>query len=149
MGLFDDLSKKIGQTSQNLISKANEMVDITKLNSQIAEEGNAIKGLLQQLGEKYYEKYDISQDEELGQICTTIKEKEEKIASLRQQVLEAKSIRNCPSCGAACEKDMMFCSACGTELPKSQKQMDKKFCVNCGQQIAADATFCPHCGTKE
>ena len=38
MAFFDDLGKKISSTSQNVMSKAKELVDISGLKSQISEE---------------------------------------------------------------------------------------------------------------
>ena len=43
MAFFDDLGKKISSTSQNVMSKAKELVDISGLKSQISEEEKVLE----------------------------------------------------------------------------------------------------------
>jgi len=49
-------------------------------------------------------------------------------------------LRQCPSCGAMCDPEHLFCSSCGTPLlcPKCQKPLPlgAKFCMSCGTQIS-------------
>lgn len=154
MGFLDDISKKITQTSQNIISKANEVADVSKLNSQIAEEEKSINQNLQKLGMAYYQKYGSAPHEGMESICGAIAASNDRIADLKKQILAAKKIVTCPKCGAECESSLSFCPSCGTALPKQEAPTPPppmpptKYCSKCGKQIAGDATFCPFCGNK-
>ena len=147
MGIFDDIGRKVSKSSQNVINKTKDMASVSSLNSQITELEKAIKSFFIQLGEKYYEKFGDSPDEELLQLCSSITESKEKIKECRQEIIKIKKIRICPKCGAECDDSLSFCGACGTELPKPESQ-GKKFCTNCGHEISTQATFCPQCGNK-
>lgn len=66
------------------------MADISKLNSQIAEEEKVIKSVYMQLGEQYYTKYNSAPDEDFLQLCQSITEEKEKIAVLKKQLIATK-----------------------------------------------------------
>ena len=42
MDFFSDLGKKLGDAAEATVSKANELVEVTKLNAQIASEEKQI-----------------------------------------------------------------------------------------------------------
>lgn len=57
MAFFQDLGKKISEGVQEASERASEMVEITKLNSAISKEKDAIADAKKQVGEKIYTIY--------------------------------------------------------------------------------------------
>lgn len=155
MGFLDGIGKKITQTSQNIINKASEVADVSKLNSQISDEEKNIRAYTAQLGQAYYERYGSSAHEGMEALCNAITESRNRIAELNKQILAAKKIKTCPNCGAVCDANLAFCGSCGAALPKDEppapapaEGTGMKYCSKCGKQIAADAAFCPFCGNR-
>ncbi|MEQ8236100.1 MAG: hypothetical protein ABRQ23_04935 [Syntrophomonadaceae bacterium] len=54
MAFFQDLGKKITEGVHEASEKASEMVEITKINSAISKEKDAINEAKQQIGDKVY-----------------------------------------------------------------------------------------------
>ena len=151
MGFFDGIGRKISQTGQNIVNKANEVADVSKYNSQIADEEKNIKGYINQLGQAYYERYGQTPHEGMEPLCNAINASRDRIAEIKKQILSTKKIKTCPNCGAECDSSLAFCGSCGAELPKEEEQGQApamKYCSKCGKQIAADAVFCPFCGSR-
>ena len=117
MGLFDEIGKKIAKSGQETVKKAKDLAGIAKLNGQIAEEQRALTAFYAQIGEKYYELYKDAPQEQFVQFCERITAGLQRIAELQAEVLKLKNTRACPKCGAACPTDVLFCGACGEQLP--------------------------------
>ena len=94
---FEDLGKKIGETTETVTSKAGEMMEIQRLRGQIRtlERGNEADML--EMGRFLYEKYQAREamDEQVQMLCEKIDNRTEsierhqaKIASARLQVLK-------------------------------------------------------------
>lgn len=159
MGIFDDFGKKISQTSQNLINKANDLADQTKLNSQINEQNKLIQNLYASLGQSYYSYHKDAPAQEVAQICGEITAAMERIEALQQQVNAVRKVTVCPNCGAEAPEGSAFCGRCGTAIPKPEPipqpeaaptaQGESRFCSKCGYELPANAVFCPKCGNKE
>lgn len=63
-----------------------------------------------------------------------------------------RAINKCPNCGAEVPTSSLFCSACGTAMPKtncnnSQPPEDSVKCNNCGNFVNKNMRFCTSCGT--
>ncbi|NLW02767.1 MAG: zinc-ribbon domain-containing protein [Clostridiaceae bacterium] len=112
MSFFDDV-KKFGR---NLTDKGKDIVEITKLNSQINSEKENIKELYRKIGEQVYEDYKNSGESTYGELCGQIAEIEAKIKELSDKVLELKNASKCPSCGTEVNKQNAFCPKCGTKI---------------------------------
>ena len=158
MSIFDNLGKKIGETAQAAQKKANETIEITKLNKSIANEEDKIEGIYLELGKKLYGFYAKGQEvgENFEQECEEISVYEDNIKELKKKIMELKNIRLCPNCGTEIEEGISFCSKCGTKIeapaPKVHAQEEKpdfKVCPTCGSRLTLEAAFCPSCGTKQ
>lgn len=145
MGLFNDFGKRIGQTSQSILNKANQMSDMSKINGRISEEEKSITLFYQQLGEEYYKKY-MLEENEFSAWCHKISESQAKISELKVQLAAIKKIKICQKCGAECDSNTLFCGSCGTAFPVEQEK--GTVVCECGQTIKSDAAFCPFCGKK-
>jgi hypothetical protein len=112
MAFFDDV-KRFGR---NITEKSKDMIEITKLNSQINAEKDKIRNLYTNIGEQLYKNYLAGESTAYDEICLQIKEIEDKIKELQDKVLELKNASKCPGCGAEVAKGIAFCSQCGTKL---------------------------------
>jgi predicted amidophosphoribosyltransferase len=158
MSIFDNLGKKIGETAQAAQKKANETIEITKLNKSISNEEDKIQKIFTELGRKLYGLYIQGQDvgDNFESECEEISVYEDNIKELKNKIRELKNIRICPNCGAEIEEGILFCSKCGTKLeipapaaPVKEEKPDFKVCPTCGSKLTLEAAFCPSCGTKQ
>lgn len=152
MKLFDDFSKKVTKSTQEITQKTKDIAEISKLNSQISDEQKQIYNLFTQIGEKYYSLYGNNPQEEFLDLCESINLSQSKVISFKNRIIEIKNIKTCLNCGAECSADVAFCSICGAELPKQEhlkeENISNKFCSNCGTKLLSTAIFCPECGYK-
>lgn len=112
MAFFDDV-KKLGK---NVADKGKDLVEVTKLNSQIGTEQGKINEIFGRIGAQVYENYKAGNDSGFGEFCAQVAELEAKINELRQKVMEIKDSAKCPNCGAEVAKDVAFCPKCGTKM---------------------------------
>ena len=158
MSIFDNLGKKIGETAQAAQKKANETIEITKLNKSISNEEDKIEKIYLALGKKLYGLYAEGQDvgDNFEPECEEISVYEDNIKDLKNKILELKNIKLCPNCGAEMEEGTLFCAKCGTKVeepaptePAEEEKPDYKLCPTCGSKLTLEAAFCPSCGTKQ
>ncbi|NLA76578.1 MAG: hypothetical protein GX851_01890 [Clostridiales bacterium] len=109
MGLFNDTGKKIAQTAQNTAKQAKEFAEISKINTQIADEQRALNSFYMQIGQKYYNMFGGEPAVEFSQLCLNVAESENKIAAFQREVLQIKHARICPNCGSECDEKLFFC----------------------------------------
>lgn len=112
MSFLDDV-KKFGK---NISDKGKDVIEITKLNSQISGEKDKIKELYVKIGEQVFQAYKAGGDNTYSEACAQISEMEDKIAELQTKVLELKNAAKCPNCGAEVNKETAFCSKCGAKV---------------------------------
>ncbi len=112
MAFFDDV-KKFGK---NITDKGKDVIEITKLNSQINSEKDKIKDFYVKIGEEVYKAYAVGQGSAYDEVCGQIKQVEDTINELTAKVLELKNATKCPSCGAEVTKETTFCPKCGTKV---------------------------------
>lgn len=150
MAFFEDLGKKITQTSQGVVQKTKDTAEVIKLNGMISDEEKRIKNLYTQIGKKYFELHSDSYEQELESFVVEIKTAQEKIEDYSEQVKKLKGIVRCPNCGGDVQYGSPFCSTCGSrmETPSVQTDAIVKRCSACGSPIADGCAFCTHCGTK-
>lgn len=109
--------------------------------------------LLKQLGEMTYEIMSSGETlklENIQELITQIKQVEEKMDITRKQLLAARGIRLCDSCGTELPFASVFCNKCGskcTELPKEVISAGK-LCPKCGNSLEEGDAFCIQCGYK-
>lgn len=154
MSFFEDLGKKVSQTSQDAIKKTKIMAETTKISTQISAEKRIVADNYSKIGEKYYELFCDTPDQNLIPFIETIKEAKQKIDDYEEQILKLKGIESCPNCGAEIKDDGLFCTACGTKLPEPVAEENEataseaKVCSNCGNPLPAGLKFCSGCGQK-
>lgn len=161
MAFLENLGKKVGEAAQAAAKKSNEIVETTKLNSNINSEEDKIQKLYVQLGKAVYEKFTqtgAAEDYTL-EACQEILTHQENIKALREKIAEVKGIKSCINCGAEMERNQVFCAKCGTrnELPAptapeaseaAQEAPATAACPSCGAELPAGSAFCTNCGTR-
>ena len=154
MAFFEDIGKKVSQTSQDAIKKTKIMTETSKINSQISAEKRVISENHSKLGEKYFELYSGNPDENLAVFVTAIQEAQQKIENFEDQIKKLKGIECCPNCGMEVNTGALFCTGCGTKLEAPSPAepdappADVKVCSNCGAALSNGVLFCSNCGKK-
>ena len=114
---FEDLGKKIGETTETVTSKAGEMMEIQRLRGQIRtlERGNEAD--MQEIGRFLYEKYQAGEvmDEQVQMLCEKIDNRTESIERHQAKIEEIKGTSTCAECGKQVEKEMAYCPYCGAK----------------------------------
>ena len=114
MDIFDKIIKKVEKTTKVVMQKSTDVVEITKVKLAISDTKNQIDSRLRALGKLVYDasgpeySEDNSADsliEELNELYSQLKEHEERLASLKSEVI-------CPKCGLSCSEDSVFCKKC-------------------------------------
>lgn len=114
---FEDLGKKIGETTETVTSKAGEMMEIQRLRGQIRtlERGNEADML--EMGRFMYEKYRAGEemDEQVQMLCEKIDNRTESIERHQAKIKEIKGTSTCAECGKQVAKEMAYCPYCGAK----------------------------------
>ncbi len=120
MGIFDEVASTIKKTAKSAAKKSYDMVDFTKLKIQLSDVRDEIREKYQAIGEAFYthsrgeaQTQDEQMLEDLISTVDRLKEKEEELESV---INELKSNKKCASCGATTDKDNDFCPKCGTKF---------------------------------
>lgn len=164
MAFFD----KLNDIAKNLGDMTTDAIETTKLNSKISSEKTAINELVLQVGEYYYNKYQLGEPvaedvsgimSEIDQHNDIIKDLETQLVTIRNQTSAtsnststANSSTNenkiiCPTCWKHNPIGTKFCQDCGAKLEQTQQPQPQK-CPSCGADIADGLKFCGECGNK-
>lgn len=155
MGFFDDLSKKVAETTNNFQETTNKIERENKCKKAIKENDAKIEKLYLEIGKKVYE-LDFK-DEEL---INFVSEKKMEIGAiskenqdLKKEILTLNNKKICPNCNAEIDMSTTFCPQCGKEqekvVIKENIPKGKRKCTGCGEIIDDKNVFCPKCGTKK
>ncbi len=68
------------------------------------------------------------------------------LGGMAQNINTAPTMKNCPGCNAVLQKDNRFCSECGCDTQKQDKEKKTVTCPQCSAAINASAKFCSECG---
>ena len=149
MAIFEEIGKKITQTTQSAVKSTKDMADIARLNTLISDEQKLLNSFYMQIGKKYYEMHNDSPAEEYSELCVSITDCLQRTADLRDNVQQIKGIKKCPGCGAEIPIASTFCGICGFDTRTMQESDGQaKLCTNCNVALADDAAFCTGCGQR-
>ncbi len=152
MAFFDDLGKKISQTTQNAVQKTKDMGDIAKINSAISEEEKKIAEIYSELGRTYITLHKNNPEEgKISDLVLAFAEAETNIEIYKNRINEIKGIKTCRKCGAVISANAAFCSSCGSSTAETEPQPQLEataFCSNCGAPLSDEMQFCTSCGTQ-
>ena len=149
MAFFEDLGRKISETSQSAAQKTKNLAETTKLNGQVNDLTKSLAAYYQEIGKVYYEKTKENPDEEFAGLFNQIQETEAKIEETKEQIRVIKGISICPNCNAEVPLGQKFCSNCGNQIRTEEQIMEaegKKVCPLCGAEAKEGQKFCSKCG---
>lgn len=152
MAFFDNVKSKLTSTSQTAVQKAKDLTELTKLTAQVNDAEKKINDLYYKLGFEIYKAYREEPLETGAEHFAQITQLHQQIADYKAQMAALNNTSVCPNCGARVNKDMVFCSGCGSRLnvaeaPAAAPQTGK-VCSKCGAPLADDMLFCMSCGNK-
>ncbi|MEF2966212.1 zinc ribbon domain-containing protein [Paenibacillus sp. M1] len=114
--------QRIKDGAGKVTDRAQNAVEIGRLNTQISNIEREMGLYFQRMGEIFYEGYsrkDMSDAEkemiELAKTCDLLAEERDEI---RAKIAEMKNERLCGACGRSVAEDAMFCQYCGHKLNK-------------------------------
>ena len=145
MAFFDELGKKISQTSQDVVQKTKDTAEIMRLNGLISDDEKRIESLYTELGKAYFSMHADSYEDVFQDTITAVKEAQARIAENAEQVKKLKGLTRCPNCNNEVPYTAPFCSSCGTKL---QQESNVRRCPKCGGEVAPGFSFCSGCGSK-
>jgi RNA polymerase subunit RPABC4/transcription elongation factor Spt4 len=151
MGFFDDIGKKVTEVAGDVSKSAKSLADAARLNSQISTEKKKANAALLELGRRYYDAYRDTPPEGLASVFATAKEALTKVSELELELIAAKGLKACPSCGNTVVLTTNFCPNCGASVPTPEPPAEPEeeavpICTNCGAPISEDSAFCTVCG---
>lgn len=145
MAFFEQLEKKISETSQGAIKRGKEFSDITKLNSVIAASEKTVNTLYLQFGKFVFENGFDELNLECANLLNEIKQQLWQISKYRGQVKTLKGLTSCQNCGADVSYGALFCSVCGGKMDITPPENAAE-CPKCGKQVKTEQKFCTGCG---
>ena len=157
MAIFNEIGKKISQTTQSAVKGTKDLTEIAKINSQISDEQKQQNSLYMQIGKKYYELYsDSAEDENFAPMCASISESIIKVENYREEINKIKGLKKCAGCGAEIPISTFFCGTCGfdtrtedSEAAATEAQATQAVvCPSCSAEMQDDVAFCTGCGHK-
>ena len=152
MPIFDNIGKKITETTQNVVRGTKDLTDTARLNSMISEENRQIIELYTQIGRLYYESAAPDSETPIGKLCLSITAAAERIANHNEAIRQIKGVKKCPACTAEIPISSAFCGVCGARTDTAtvdvEPNIEKKFCTGCGTELESGLAFCTSCGQK-
>ena len=115
MEVIDKIGDTIVTVSRDVTQKAKDLSEIAKIRMDIRSKQDYITKLYQEMGKSYFEKHKNDDQPKYGQV-SLIKEAEEVIEELKEQLGAIKGTQKCPECGNEMPLDADYCSKCGVKL---------------------------------
>ena len=149
MSFFKKITDSVSKGVTTATEKAQQTVEITKLNNQISGKRKDIDKLYAAIGEVVYDAYltnDLSAAEEQSKPkCEEISAIREEIAALEARIKEIRNEKDCPSCGKRVSDETKFCPSCGHAFPapvveKEPIQVDLHVPEESGTSTESDAS---------
>jgi hypothetical protein len=107
-----------GKAADSATRMAGGLFETTKLNLQVFDLNTDIELLFKEIGKAVYLTHTgaAADAEEINDKIAVIDGKYAKIRELKAQIEERRDTLRCPSCGAECAKEDVYCRVCGQHL---------------------------------
>lgn len=112
MAFFD----KIGESVNKGIGSVSSMFEVSGVSSRLKNCEEMLEERYTELGKLFYENSKTSPSATYDELFAKIKEAHEAIELLKKEIQDAKGTVICPGCGAEVDKNVAFCSKCGTKI---------------------------------
>lgn len=123
-----NIMQRIRNGANRATGKAQGMVEINKIKSQISEIENEMDIHFLEMGKVFYEGYQLEDmrvaETEMVKLSKTCDNLSEEIDSLRGRIAELKNERLC-HCGHVVALDVNFCPNCGTKMSEGESKARK------------------------
>lgn len=118
MDFFDNAVSKAKEAFDVACKKTNEVVSAQKQKFDAASISNKRDKDFEELGKIYFEmiKNTEPEDEKIKALVEEIKDKNQKIKDIQDEINAAKNKRVCPKCSALIDDNAVFCSTCGEKV---------------------------------
>lgn len=114
---FSKITKSLSEGASNVVQKSNDLLEITKLTSEIDYEEKKKELLYLNIGKLVYDNYVTKTDirEEIQNKCKAVLEHDEQIKKIKEEILVIKKLKICSVCGVEMDIDINFCPSCGNK----------------------------------
>lgn len=118
MDFFDNALDKARDAFDIACKKTEEVVNTQKQKFDIATIENKRNKKYEALGKLFFETVKDSEadDTEISALVSEIKEMNETVRRMRDEINIAKNKKECPKCKSVINSDASFCSNCGEKL---------------------------------
>lgn len=118
MEFFDDAVNKTKEVFETVSKKTSEVITTEKQRFDMNSLKNKREKDFTALGKIYFElvKDDDGAKDAVKELVAGIKEKSEEIDRLASLIQNAKNRIICPNCGAAVNKNSVYCNICGGKI---------------------------------
>lgn len=130
MAFFDELGKAISGKSREAATKVRDLTEILQLKSKLSSEKEKVNKAYINLGKAYYDRHEVSAEEEYADDFEAIRAGLLKISELEEEIISLEGTRICAECGAKVEKGAAFCGRCGAQMPLKQEETEEAFDIS-------------------
>lgn len=116
MAFFDNMKGILTQAGQTTVQKTKDLSEIARLKAQVMGAEKQINDLYGKLGYEIYVAYSQSPMPEGEAIIKQLNDLHANIEAWKAQIKVISTVELCPQCGAKLNRDMPFCTNCGTRV---------------------------------
>ena len=116
MDFFDKLGATLSSAGKDVSQKAKDLSGTAKLNLDIKAKEDLIQKQYTELGRIYYAAHKEDSAAEGINCIHAIREAEQEIARMKDEIMKIKGAVACPNCGAQLPVGTGFCGQCGTKI---------------------------------
>ena len=125
MELFDKLGDTIVSVSKDATQKAKDISELARIRMEIRSKQDYLNKLFLEIGKIYYDAHKDDEEKEFKEQMLLVKDAQEVIEELKQQLGQIKGMVKCTECGQDMPMEADYCSKCGTKLVKPKKEDDE------------------------
>ncbi len=127
MELFDKLGDTIVSVSKDATQKAKDFSDLARIRMELRAKQDYLNKLFLEIGKIYYDAHKDDEEKEFKEQMLLVKDAQEVIEELKQQLGQIKGMVTCAECGQEMPLEADYCSKCGTKLVKPKKEEEEVF----------------------
>lgn len=122
MELFDKLGDTIVSVSKDATQKAKDISELARIRMELRAKQDYLNKLFLEIGKIYYDAHKEDEEKEFKEQMLLVKDAQEVIEELKQQLGQIKGMVKCTECGQEMPLEADYCSKCGTKLVKPKKE---------------------------
>ncbi len=115
MEILEKLGDTLISVSKDATQKAKDLSELARLRMDIRSKEDYMNQQYQQIGRDYYAAHKEDAEPEFEQIAL-LKDAEDALNDLKQQLGQIKGMQKCPGCGNEMPLEADYCSKCGAKL---------------------------------